>query len=88
MTDVIAEIKKLHTEGKLVIGGEETLKCLRGSRLSKIFLAANCKEELKQDIERFASLSGVDIVYTGIQNEDLGDVCKKPFSISIIGVQK
>jgi large subunit ribosomal protein L30e len=88
MADIITEIKKLISENKLVIGGDEVMKGLRGGSFSKIYLAANCPEQLKADIEHYASISGVEIIETGIQNEELGDICKKPFSISVMGLIK
>ncbi|MFH1064347.1 MAG: ribosomal L7Ae/L30e/S12e/Gadd45 family protein [Candidatus Woesearchaeota archaeon] len=88
MADIVTEIKKLIKEDKLVIGADETLKGLRKDRFEKIFLAGNCPEILKSDIEHLASLSEVEIVDTGIQNTELGDICKKPFAISVMGLVK
>ncbi len=88
MVDIVTEIKKLIKEDKLVIGADETLKGLRTGRFEKIFLAGNCPEDLKGDIEHFASLGEVEVVDTGIQNTELGDICKKPFAIAVMGLAK
>ncbi|MBW2972693.1 ribosomal L7Ae/L30e/S12e/Gadd45 family protein [Candidatus Woesearchaeota archaeon] len=88
MADIVAEIKKLLKEDKLVIGKDETLKGLRTGKFVKVFLSANCPAVLKEDIEHYASLAGVEVVDTGLQNVELGDICKKPFSIAAIGLLK
>ena len=88
MTDVIAEIKKLVKENKVVIGADETIKGLKAGRFAKIYLAENCSEQLRDDIKRYAGIAGVDVIETGIKNDELGDICKKPFSIAVMGLLK
>lgn len=88
MADMIAEIKKQLKEGKLVLGAGETLKGVRTGKFIKVYLAANCPSEMKEDIEHYASLSGLEVVNTGVQNDELGDICKKPFSIAVMGLKK
>ena len=88
MADVIAEIKKLIKEDKLVIGKDEVLKGLRTGKFEKVFVAENCPAELMEDLEKYAPMNDVEIVSTGVQNVELGDVCKKPFSIAVLGLLK
>ncbi|MBW2963880.1 ribosomal L7Ae/L30e/S12e/Gadd45 family protein [Candidatus Woesearchaeota archaeon] len=88
MADIIAEIKKNLKEGKLVLGADETLKGVRTGKFAKVYLAANCPSELKDDIDHYASMSGLEVVDTGVQNDELGDICKKPFSIAVMGLKK
>jgi len=88
MADMVSEIKKLMKEKNLVIGGDEVLKGLKSGKFSKIYLASNCPDQLKGDITHYASIGGVEMVETGMQNVELGDVCKKPFSISVMGLSK
>jgi len=88
MADTIAEIKKLLKEEKLIIGKDVVLKGLRSGTLEKVFLATNCPEELKASIEHYAGMSGVEIVSAGVANTELGDICKKPFQIAVLGLVK
>ena len=88
MADTIAEIKKLLKEDKLVIGTDKVLKGLKSGIISKVFLATNCPAQLKSDIEHYAGISEVEVVDTGLQNEELGDICKRPFSIAVMGLKK
>ena len=88
MADIVAEIKKLVKEERIVIGADETIKGLRTGRFEKIYLASNCSDKIKEDISHYADIAGVEVVDTGVANDELGDVCKKPFSISVMGLLK
>lgn len=88
MSDFVSEIKKLLKENKLVFGSDEVLKGLRLGRFSKIFLASNSSAGLKEDVNNYASVSGVEVVTTALQNTELGDLCKKPFAITVLGLLK
>jgi len=83
---VVAELKKLFAEGKLVLGTDETLKGLRKKKVNKVFLAANCDPVVKEDIERLCALGSVACVQLAQSNEEVGVICKKPFAIAVVGV--
>lgn len=86
--NIVNDIKKLIKEKKLVIGADETLKGLKTGKFAKIYMASNCPAQLKEDVAHYSSISGVEVIETGLPNTDLGDVCKKPFAISIMGLLK
>ncbi len=73
----------LKTE-KIVIGKDRTLKALRNKKVKKIFLAKNCQDTLREDVKHYAKISKVDVEELNLSNEELGAVCKKPFSVSIL----
>lgn len=76
------DLKHLLASGKLVFGADETLKFLRAGKLVKVFLSSNCDVLVKSSIER----SGIGFVSLSETSDEIGVICKKPFSISIIGV--
>ena len=82
------EIRKLMTTKKLLLGKDEVLKNIRKGLITKTFIASNCPENLKKDLLKYSKLSGFEILETNVSNDDLGAVCKKPFSIAIIGLLK
>ncbi|KYK26152.1 hypothetical protein AYK26_00865 [Euryarchaeota archaeon SM23-78] len=84
----IAEIKKHLKTSNLVIGKDKTLKALRNNELVKVFLASNAPEEMIKDIEYYASVTKIDVEKLDIPNDELGVVCKKPFSIACIGMKR
>ncbi len=84
----IDEIKKLLKTENLVIGADRTLKALKNNELVKVFLAGNAPEDLASDIEHYASVAKIEVEKLDIPNDELGVVCKKPFSITCIGMKK
>jgi len=88
MSADIIEIKKLLKTNKLVIGTEKTLKLIRTKALERIYLAKNCPDDAKDSILRYAKLAGIETILLDTYNDELGDICKKPFFISVVGVAK
>ncbi|MCP3681502.1 MAG: 50S ribosomal protein L30 [bacterium] len=84
----ITEIKGHLTDNKLIIGTERVLKNLKTGKLEKIFLSSNCSEKAAADIERYSAMSGCTVEKMKVPNDELGVVCKKQFSISVLGILK
>jgi len=82
------EIKKLLKAGNVLLGTERTLKSLRLGRIEKVLLSSNVNEKAEKDINYYAGLSNTEVQKLDIPNDELGVVCKKPFSISVISVVK
>ncbi|HLC74762.1 MAG TPA: ribosomal L7Ae/L30e/S12e/Gadd45 family protein [Candidatus Nanoarchaeia archaeon] len=85
--DNIAEVKQAIKEGNAVIGLQRTLKLLKQKKIKKIFLASNTAKLTKEDIAHYSKLANVTVADLELKNEDLGTICKKPFSISVISVR-
>lgn len=85
---IVSEIKKGMEEGSLTIGTDKTMKSLKLGKLSKVFVTSNCSDIVKEDISHYAKLSESEIVELDFPNDELGLICKKPFSISILGLLK
>jgi len=83
----VDEIKKLLKSKVLIIGADRVLKALKKNELAKVFLASNTHDALLKDIEYYASLAKVEVEKLDIPNDELGVVCKKPFSIAAIGLK-
>ena len=84
----LEEIKKVLKTGNFIIGADRGLKNLKLGNAEKIFLASNCKEETKEDIERLAKLCKAEIIVLNMPNDELSTLCKKPFAISMLSVVK
>jgi len=80
----IEQIKEA-LKNKPIIGTDRILKSLKSGKLKKILIASNCKAETKKDIEYYAKLAKVEVIKLDIPNEEVGLVCKKPFSIAVLG---
>ena len=84
---MVEEIKKLLGTEKLLLGTERTMKALRSGTLEKIFVAANANPKIVEDIEHYKDIAKIELVKLKESNEELGTICKKSFSISVIGVK-
>lgn len=85
----LEELKEaLKNEKNLTIGKETTLKQLKLGRLKHVYLSSTCEKNLKEDVEHYAKISGIKCEVTGMNSEELGILCKKPFNIQIVGIKK
>lgn len=82
------EIKKILKEKNLVIGTERTIKNLKLGKVDKVILTSNCPEKIQNDVEYYAELGKVEVFKTKCPNEELGNMCKKPFAISVLSILK
>ncbi|MBT4935956.1 50S ribosomal protein L30 [Candidatus Woesearchaeota archaeon] len=80
------EIKKQLQEGKVQVGTESVIKGLKKGTLSKVFVAKNCPENVKSDIQHYVQLGNVELVELTMTNEELGVLCKKNFFVSVLGI--
>ena len=83
-----AEIKKMMKSGSVVIGTEKTLKSLKLGKIQKVFLSSNCPAKVERDISYYAGLVGAESLKLEYPNDELGVICKKPFSISVLALLK
>ena len=77
------KLKKALNDKKLKYGTETTLKAIRKGEVKTVFVSKNCPKELLSQIERYSKIMGLDLVKLDIDNEELGAICKKPFSINM-----
>ena len=82
----LEEIKKYLKTKKLVIGTDSTIKNLKLRKLSRVFISSNAPAEVVRDIEHYAWLAGVQAVMLEVPNDELEGQCKRPYSISVIGL--
>jgi len=77
-------LKEAVKEKKVIIGADRTLKNLKLGKLKRIYLASNVKQDIKEDIEHYTKLFNVKLVQLKENNEELGLICKKQFSVSVL----
>ncbi len=82
------EIKRMLKAGNIVIGTERTIKSLRKGHVQKVLVSSNCSANVEQNIHYYAGLSGAEMHKLDVPNDELGIICKKPFSISVLAVLK
>lgn len=87
-SDILSEIKKLIEGKKAVLGTKNTLKGLKLGKLSKVYITSNCPANVRKDIEHYSRLAKIPVVEMSYPNDELGVLCKKPYSISVLSQVK
>lgn len=85
-TDVVADIRKALEEKKVVIGAGTAIKNLKLGKTELVYLSQNCPKNTTEDIEHYAKIGNIKVVKLSYPNDELGVLCKKPFSISVLSV--
>ena len=85
---IAADIKKMMKTGNVIIGTERAAKILRLGKADKILISSNCPEKVEKDLTYYACLNGTELHKLEYPNDELGVICKKPFSISVLAVVK
>lgn len=81
------EIRENLEKDNLLFGRDETLKGLKNKTLDKVFISKNVDEETRNSLAYYANLQEIDVVNTNLTSIDLGTLCKKPFSVSMLGLK-
>lgn len=80
------EIRKLYDAGKLIIGTDRTFKALKTGKLSQVAIASNAPEKTKKTLQHYTRISKTPVEELKISDTEIGVICKKQFSITIIGI--
>jgi large subunit ribosomal protein L30e len=82
------DIRKLIKAKKLVIGTDRVAKLARLGKLDKVFMSQNAPKKVVEDLEHYCKLGKTELIKVSYANDELGELCNKPFSISVLGVIK
>ncbi len=83
-----ADIKKDLKTRKIIIGTKVVMKNLKLNKLEKIYIALNCNESSEKELEYYSKLLKIPVIKLKQPNDELGVICKKQYSISMLGVLK
>ncbi len=78
------ELRKALKETTISFGTENTIKRIKNANAKKVFLSSNCPESTRKKIEYYSKLGNIGIIQLDIPNDEIGLICKKPFSISVL----
>ncbi len=83
-----AEIRKLLGSDKLIVGTDRVLKAVRKGGVAKVILAANAPAALRDQLAHYQQLgASFELVTLEMPNDELGTLCKKPFSIAALAIR-
>jgi len=73
--------------GKVLFGTNSTMKNVMTGKVRLTIVASNCPDKIRRDLEKYCKLSGIPLIVYPRNNVDLGRVCGKPFSISVLAIR-
>ena len=85
LSEELKSLKDNLQQGKIIIGTERVMKGVKNGSIKEVFLAKNCPQDVKEDFQHYAKLSGFSVIELGMDNEELGVFCKKNFFIAVLG---
>ncbi|MEA3378694.1 MAG: ribosomal L7Ae/L30e/S12e/Gadd45 family protein [Nanoarchaeota archaeon] len=80
----LEKLKKALKEEKLIFGIKETIKNIKNGNAKTVFLASNCSDSIKEQIRHYAKLGDFEIMELGVPDSEIGMLCKKLHSISVL----
>ena len=58
---MMEDLRDAVNEKKIIIGSKQTIKNLKLKSIKKVFVASNCPENLKKDINYYSKLTGIKV---------------------------
>ncbi len=80
----IESLKKILKEKHLVFGTERSMDLVKRGQAKAIYLSSNCPEEIVGDVEQYKG--DAEVIRLPIPNDELGTLCRKQFSISVLAL--
>jgi len=88
MIDIDKAIAAAVKTGKVAFGADSAIKNAKSGKVKMIVLAANCPQNVREDIEYYCKLSNVPFITFIGSAIDLAAVCGKPFIVSALSIRE
>jgi large subunit ribosomal protein L30e len=80
-------IKDALKENKAILGYRESIKFLKLNKPKLVIIAENLPDERKKEIEHLCKISKVKLKIFKGSSKELGIICGKPFSVSVLVIK-
>jgi large subunit ribosomal protein L30e len=81
------EIQSALKTSNAILGYRRSIKFIKLDKPKLVVMSSNVPEQIRNEIEHIAKLSGLKVeVYDG-NSTDLGTVCGKPFPVSVLTIK-
>ncbi len=87
MVDILDELKNAVKNDKILLGKDTVLKAIRDKSIKKVVLSSNTPNDLREDIEKYASLSEIPVENVDMNNEEMGTFCKRKYHVSVLALK-
>jgi large subunit ribosomal protein L30e len=72
--------------GHVILGTKKTLDAVLTGDVKFVAVASNCDRNSREDLDRYSKLSGTQVHEFNGSSVELGEVCGKPFIVSMLAV--
>ena len=86
--DIERGIRVAVDTGKVILGSKKSIQAIKLGNGELVVLAANAPKTLKEDVEVYSKLSEIPVHVFDGSSVELGSVCGKPFTVSVLVVQE
>ena len=86
--DINRSIRIAVDTGKVSFGAESSKTSLLNKQAKLVIIAQNCPEEIKNDVDHYATLSQIPILEYKGSSLDLGAVCGRPHFVAVLTVHE
>ncbi|MEE1118267.1 50S ribosomal protein L30e [Methanosphaera sp.] len=86
--DIERGIRVAVDTGKVILGSKKSIQAIKLGNGELVVMAANAPKNLKEDVEIYSNLSEIPVHIFDGSSVDLGSICGKPFTVSVLVVQE
>ncbi len=86
MAETSSEIRLAVDSGETAIGVRSVIRSIRSDSAKLVIIASKNKESNRSNVEHLAKVSGIRTYEYNGTPADLGTLCGKPFSVSMLSI--
>ena len=86
--DIERGIRVAVDTGKVILGSNKSIQAIKLGNGELVVMAANAPKTLKEDVEVYSKLSEIPVHIFDGSSVDLGSICGKPFTVSVLVIQE
>ena len=80
----LEELKTALKKEKLVFGSNQTISNIKNNNTKVVFLAKNCKPEIKENITHYTDQTKIKVITINKPRGEISVFCKKNYPVSVI----
>ncbi len=84
--DLAFELRKADETGKIIKGAKEAIRLAKMGGAKLIVVAKNARQDVKDDIQYYAKLSGIPVYEFDGSSVELGTILGRPHTVSAIAI--
>ncbi|MDE1869148.1 MAG: 50S ribosomal protein L30e [Candidatus Micrarchaeota archaeon] len=88
MADLANDIRLAVDSGEVAVGLNKALDSVKDHTSKTLVIASTNKKETLEDVNHVAKIANVRVLKFNGTSMDLGAVCGKPFSVSVLSILK